>query len=766
MSLLNFRSLSIKFDLNSLVTDKLKDSFEGIVATQSLMLAKKYLSVLCPEASNFIISQYSNQLKPGFTDPHHCTLSHVVETVKDVFDTPQISYLNSLDILIIAIDPSRTFDSLSPTQTYNISLVFDSLLHSFDNDVHQYLNDMILCLSDLPSHRKFGIDLFFAFRDQIAIEQDNVAALRDSPWSKTCDYLGCGELSILINAFSILYNCEFRYASPLDGPLPINHFIDSLNILYRYQNCVVFDPEFDDFNFSIVDSVSIYQTVTYSGIPLYLKPKSNTNHYFTTGNHGLPKFEVTLTDLAKRLSSISSCVVAVLNLEDIFIFNNLLTYYSFFRPRANASEQMYSHVKTISYDDHSIEIKFKTLLTTINLTFPKHAMTVFLNSPFDRSAFSIDYSYTYSNGYIFEVLHRGDSISRPVRYPVFPLYFPSVKEEYIPNKYIGVFSTISTLNSCALEVAYALARVEYCNEGRLNKLLLRHTLAHLINSKYHGTGHALIPQPLLFMAAQNHASSRVFNATGSKFFLHDSLLSQDGKVQHVCRLCGNIGTSQYITRICEFFGQVQKSVMLELELHANPHRCRSTDPDIFFSHLNHSFISTFLDPKSYKGRGPLRQLRVPFSFERFNFHFSEDCSYHNYYFDTVVVPSSLHPTVEPLFDSFNLTQSELDDRESDSLARYRSSGDDDFYPMDSCDDNFFSRAIQSNMNAKEGYMCRVADFWRDDEKLFAHAIEKTVYLDAVEKSDFIDPYPLFPPVDLLNIFRFGPPDDNLGPHIE
>lgn len=684
---------------------------EGIFESKSLLFANHYLTKLFgnPKVTEFCLNCYFPRLKPGFLHFSTCTLSHTIEFVKDVFDVEAVSSLTPLFILQLV---ARQPDDFNPILRENIVRVFFSYLMSFDNDIAEYISDMI---SPGACSELIGLDLLMTFEDQLDIEKANVRDLSISVWNDAKNHLGSGQLSLLINSFGVIF---FNHHCQLNASFfPVNVFSAFLDTVFHHQHLTISDPMYD-FDFNISDDLAPYKALSKSGviIPLYPKPGA-----FRCSSRA--ELRVTMTDYAARLSSISSCVVASLSAPDIFIFHNLLTYYSFFRPRLSLSEQMYSNVKTVEIKDDLLIFNLRTLLTSIELIIGQSSIIVFVSE--SKLVF---YSYSYSNGYVFEVLHSPNYVSTTVRYPIMPLYFPSVREEYIPNKFIGVFSTISELNQCALEVLYEL--LDFTTFFQTTKLIYRHGLAYIINSKYHGTGHALIPQPLLFMATQNHASSRVLNATGSKFFMHDSLLSNDGKVSHVCRLCGNIGTSQYITRICEFFGSVSYPVLEEFSFLSGALPNRQIYPDVNSNNLNHEFISSFLNINSYKARGVHRPFRVPFEFARYPLTTNG-----NYFFNTSVVPSSLHPTVEPVLHAFNPTfLDETDVSEVSSLEFHE-------ICQAHCEDNFFTRAIDSNVRSREGSLTSVDYFWERQAYIYEYMTDRSVYLDSVCLDDYIPKYP-------------------------
>lgn len=316
---------------------------------------------------------------------------------------------------------------------------------------------------------------------------------------------------------------------------------------------------------------------------------------------------------------------------DLIAFNNIATYFCYFPNRTFPREVMYYGRKTDSLAifayTQSFDSKFTNMVvrytcTPCKLTFcSKHLGTS-------------EFTSWYYRGDIFE--YCGNlTYKYSVSYPKLPLKV----EEYVQHKYLGYVSPLRELNDACYSLICTLANMtapyrtgdayhEVYSQFKLSShlelepeldahafsklsadestalvlrtlqsLFNRHNLTSLINDAYKGTGHVLIVRPLILMAHQSEASCTVKTASGDPFNMHHSLLTENGNVEYVCRVCGNIGTSQYIVRICEFINS------MDISSFGHNHRLRSC-------------YSEYLDYESYTSSGPLsiktlRSLRFP-----------------------------------------------------------------------------------------------------------------------------------------------------------
>jgi len=520
-------------------------------------------------------------------------------------------------------------------------LVFRSTLACFKDEL--YLTTLSKYL--IMDRNLFGLTLIAEYRSELKQSLDIASSISTDSWKSS--YAGEGFVSLLI---ALYYS---RYLN--DAFVPIySNIIETIfhkhNVLYCSSDAEYTYLTSQHDNKDVLSPLDLYiehdhgllSTLICDDFRITLTPYLYThdpNHSSNINNVSLdyivnhklgriiradvslcPKAEFCNRSLNANLSiSTVSSIFEYKHLEDM---NRLATYYCYFPDRIFDREVMYYDRKTDLLSNYSYVVNFKSKFTSVHTYHSSSPTRLIFHS---KHLGSLEFISWYVNGDMFEF--TGSQLYQySITYPKLPLKI----EEYVQHKYLGYVSPIIELNeSCYKLMVYiknALTKdhitdslySEFSNSAslenppvpqvktdsvaliKLQSLYHRHKLTSIINDAYFGTGHVLIVRPLVLMAQQTDASETLTTASGDKFNVHHSLLTNPFGVEYVCRVCGNIGTSQYITRICEFVNSMDASV---LDANFRFYSC---------------YDSTYLEYESYTSQKKssikaLRSLRTPTS---------------------------------------------------------------------------------------------------------------------------------------------------------
>lgn len=307
--------------------------------------------------------------------------------------------------------------------------------------------------------------------------------------------------------------------------------------------------------------------------------------------------------------------------------HKLATYFAYFPNRTFDREVMYVGRKNTYCSSGSMVFNFRSKLTTSTAVISKSLVTMAVHNSNDEVSKVVSWYQDYK---FYEKLDD-DVLVYPARYFKCPLKI----EEYVQHRGFGYASPIDGLNRSAFTLISQIgsvlsrrfstsinpnnlflskqmntlrnrmfARGPHTGDisehplfvGRLKilqSLPFRHVLTHLINVAYHGTPHILFPRPLVVMAVQTAASSTIKTANGDNFNIHHSYTTEGHtpKVEFVCRVCGNVGTTQYIVRMCEFVNSMDVS---NITLNDRFWKC---------------YKEEYLDYDNYSSSNPIRSSR-------------------------------------------------------------------------------------------------------------------------------------------------------------
>lgn len=382
--------------------------------------------------------------------------------------------------------------------------------------------------------------------------------------------------------------------------------------------CIIDDPTNDSF----IDMNSILPAIIFDGLGLILDATIHLpldtrlcNSILNTG--------FTVDNFSSAIS------------ENLRSIHRLATYFAYFPNRTFDREVMYFGRKLAYSGENSFVINFRSKFTSSVCVFSKDRVNMTISSPCGTKHDVIG----WYEGYKFHEYSDGEIVSYPAKYFRTPLHI----EEYVQHKGYGYASPIGDLNSCAHGVVSCVNQILMCKNDKglgekkcdfinrqfvefnrvsffsgplyseslvvnddhiykvrleiLQSLPFRHVLTSVINSFYRGTPHILYVRPLALMAVQTAASSKIMTAAGANFNIHHSYVTEAATaVEYVCRVCGNVGTTQYIVRICEFINSMGISA---IQLNHRYAACYSSEYLDYYNYTNGS-----------NGRKPIKSLKA------------------------------------------------------------------------------------------------------------------------------------------------------------
>lgn len=578
-----------------------------------------FYPVLSPEFIVDVFKRYGYYLTNGIVGDDAQDLTTIMDVVFDLCRFTEVDDSFNTNVFQLVFDMSYEHGKFSKQQPFVEKLVigymlFTSILRSCDNELYKYFLDTIFT-GDLDV---IGFQISATWWSEITLSKLIYDELSNE-WKER--YHGEG----LVNIVIAMWNC-FHLSKGLS-------YIECIKKLINYHLWCVVDR---NRKLYIIDSGherdpayhSTHAIRTQMDVIVPLRILTNLIDY----NGEYIKYTVIASkiQIALRYFGFAFYYEDITPIRDYV--HDLCNLYDYYQQQSDSpvnQETMYEKVKSIKHKAGSHVIDFSTKYTsstilldhgicqpirrayktrggTLNHRTNKNALGCIPNLAVLANSQNLDYgtnevgcNHHFITSCEFKCDVNDHNCSESVSYdcfisdslpnysvnlekaycvPFLDAYFPIVRENLIPHKFLGVVCIDDKLNAILMNLLLSFRDEDdsltyrpqhrdykYQDESpsfnfvNYNTHFGRYVLYDKVNKYYAGTGHCLLPTPMPLLHSQSIVgpSFTIKLKSGSQFHMIDSCMSDFNQknslsyIQPVCRSCGNTGTSQYIVRVCE-----------------------------------------------------------------------------------------------------------------------------------------------------------------------------------------------------------------------